>query len=252
MAAPVEYRGVKGATVLVAGAGRGIGLGIATSLAEQGAVVVGTSRDPRRAAELAELFGTVPAVLDVTDPESVEGLVDKLTDTVGPVRALVNNAGVNFPQPFLDVSVSEWDTALTTNCRGPFLLSQAVARRLVAANIHGAIVSIGSQAGLVGIEERSAYGASKAALIGLTRVMAIELAAHGITANCVAPTFVETELTRSTLARPEMRSRFLDRIPVGRFALVDDVVGAVDYLLGARARMVTGHVLVVDGGWTSW
>jgi len=191
-------------------------------------------------------------VLDVGDPESIAGVVAEVSDAIGPIRALVNNAGVNVPRPFLDVTQDDWDTVLTTNSRGPFLLSQAVASRLVALGLEGAIVSVGSQAGMVGIEERAAYCASKAALIGLTRVMAIELAQHGITANCVAPTFVETALTRSTLTRPDLRDRFLSRIPMGRFALVEDVVGAVEYLLGPQARMVTGQVLVVDGGWTSW
>lgn len=246
------YRGVQGAVVLVAGASRGIGRGIAMALAERGAIVVGTSRDEHQAAELADVLGTLPGVLDVGDRESIARVVAEVSNALGPIRALVNNAGINVPRPFLDATQEEWDAVLTTNSRGPFLLSQAVAGRLVALGLEGAIVSIGSQAGLVGIEERAAYCASKAALIGLTRVMAIELAQHGITANCVAPTFVETELTRSTLARPGLRDRFLSRIPMGRFAAVEDIVGAVDYLLGPRARMVTGQVLAVDGGWTSW
>jgi NAD(P)-dependent dehydrogenase (short-subunit alcohol dehydrogenase family) len=246
------YEGVRGSVALVAGASRGIGRGIALSLAEQGAQVVGTSRDKREADELAELFGSPSCVLDVTDPGSIERAVAEVTRVLGPIQSLVNNAGVNVPRPFLDATVDEWDLVMTTNARGSFLLSQAVARQLVQSRLGGAIVSIGSQAGIVGIEERAAYCASKSALVGLTRVMAIELATHGITANCVAPTFVETELTRSTLARPELRDRFLSRIPLQRFAEVDDVVGAVDYLIGPRARMVTGQVLVVDGGWTSW
>lgn len=253
MRAPeTSFEGVDGVVVLVAGASRGIGRAVAESLSGQGALVVGTSRDARRADELAAQFGTLGCVLDVLDPDSVQQAVERVTSQLGPVRALVNNAGVNVPRQFLQASCAEWDIVMGTNARGPFLLSQAVARHLVERGLDGAIVSIGSQAGLVGIEERAAYCASKAALVGLTRVMAVELAEAAITVNCVAPTFVETEFTRETLARPQMRERFLSRIPLRRFAKVADVVGAVDYLLGPNARMVTGHVLVVDGGWTSW
>ncbi|GAA4264269.1 SDR family NAD(P)-dependent oxidoreductase [Dactylosporangium darangshiense] len=246
------YRGLNGAVALVAGASRGIGRGIALELAERGARVVGTSRDGDQAHELARLLGTPLCVLDVTDPMSVQQAIGTITETLGPVRALVNNAGVNVPAPFLDVAVKDWDRILTTNARGPFLTSQAVARTLHAHRLGGAIVFVGSQAGLVGIEERAAYCASKAALLGLTRVMAIELAAFDITANCVAPTFVETELTRSTLARPDMRDRFLSRVPAQRFARVEDVVGAVSFLLSEQSRMITGQALAVDGGWTTW
>lgn len=170
-------------------------------------------------------------MLDVTDPDSIERAVAEVTRVLGPTRALVYNAGVNAPRPFLDAAVDEWELVMTTNVRASFLLSQAVARQPVQSGLDGAIVSIGSQAGLVRIEERAAYCARKSALIGLTRVMAIELATHGITANCVAPLFVETELTRSALVRPELRDRFLSRIPLQRFAEVDDVVRAVDYLI---------------------
>lgn len=116
----------------------------------------------------------------------------------------------------------------------------------------GSIVHVGSQAGTVGIEERSAYCASKGGLTQLTKVMAIELAPYQIRVNTVAPTFVPTELNRSTLERPDLRERFLGRIPMGRFGEPAEVAGAVAYLAGPMASLVTGHTLLVDGGWTAW
>jgi NAD(P)-dependent dehydrogenase (short-subunit alcohol dehydrogenase family) len=123
---------------------------------------------------------------------------------------------------------------------------------VVAGGEGGRIVNVASQAGVVGIEERSAYGASKAGVVLLTKVLAIELAPHGITVNSVAPTFVSTELTRATLEDPDWRERILSRIPLGRVGEVEDVAAAALYLASPAAAMVTGHTLLVDGGWTAW
>ena len=123
---------------------------------------------------------------------------------------------------------------------------------MVAGEEGGRIVNVASQAGVVGIEERSAYGASKAGVVLLTKVLAIELAPHGITVNSVAPTFVSTKLTRATLEDPDWRERILSRIPLGRVGEVEDVAAAVLYLASPAAAMVTGHTLLVDGGWTAW
>ena len=123
---------------------------------------------------------------------------------------------------------------------------------MVAGGEGGRIVNVASQAGVVGIEERSAYGASKAGVVLLTKVLAIELAPHGITVNSVGPTFVSTELTRATLEDPDWRERILSRIPLGRVGEVEDVAAAALYLASPAAAMVTGHTLLVDGGWTAW
>lgn len=241
----MDFR-LDGKRALVTGAGGGLGQAIADGLAELGAEVVGTSRDPAAAQRIADRYGTAPTTLDVTDIASFADVVEY----AWPIDILVNNAGTNVPQSVLDVDEESWDLVLDTNLKGAFFLSQAVVRKMRADNRAGSIINIGSQAGEVGIEERSAYCASKAGLHQITKVMALELARDNIRVNAVGPTFVLTELTRATLENPERRARVLDRIPAGRFAEPQDVVGAVAFLAGPTAGMVTGHVLLVDGGWT--
>ena len=241
-----------GKVALVTGAGRGLGAGIAGALKEAGAIVVGTSRDEASARGISEILGTLPVTMDVTNAASIRGGVDLVIEELGRVDVLVNNAGINLPQGVLEVDEASWDTVVDTNLKGAFFVSQAVARHMVGRGEGGRIVTIGSQAGTVGIEERAAYCSSKGGVDLMTRVLAIELAEHGITANVVAPTFVATELTRSTLENPLWRERILSRIPMGRVGQVEDVAAAVLYLSSAAAGMVTGHTLLVDGGWTAW
>jgi len=241
-----------GKVALVTGASRGLGAGIATGLREAGATVVGTSRDPESAAQVAERLGTVPAVMDVTDVASVRSSIDNVASEFGRLDLLVNNAGLNVPQGVFDVDEESWDSVIDTNLKGSFFASQAAARHMVTRGEGGRIINVASQAGVVGIEERSAYCASKGGVVLLTKVFAIELAQHEITVNAVAPTFVATELTRNTLEDPEWRERILSRIPLGRVGEVEDVVAATVYLASPAAAMVTGHTLLVDGGWTAW
>ncbi len=195
---------------------------------------------------------SVPVVMDVTDVASVRAGVDLVASEYGRLDILVNNAGLNVPQGVFEVDEESWDAVLDTNLKGAFFAAQATARRMVAGEEGGRIVNVASQAGVVGIEERSAYGASKAGVVLLAKVLAIELAPHGITVNSVAPTFVSTELTRATLEDPDWRERILSRIPLGRVGEVEDVAAAVLYLASPAATMVTGHTLLVDGGWTAW
>ncbi len=241
-----------GKVALVTGASRGLGAGIATGLREAGATVVGTSRDSKSATQVAEQLGTVPAVMDVTDVASVQAVIDRVASEFGHLDLLINNAGLNIPQSVFDVDEASWDNVIDTNLKGTFFTAQAAARHMVAGGGGGRIINVASQAGVVGIEERSAYCASKGGAVLLTKVLAIELAQHGITVNAVAPTFVATELTRSTLEDPEWRERILSRIPLGRVGEVEDVVAATVYLASPAAAMVTGHTLLVDGGWTAW
>ncbi|WP_372443028.1 SDR family NAD(P)-dependent oxidoreductase [Mycolicibacterium baixiangningiae] len=232
------------------GAGRGLGKAIADGLAEAGAVVYGTSRDRDAAQSIARRYGTRPVTVDVTDTAAMRTSVADLLDHSGGIDLLVNNAGVNIPKPAVDVTEEDWDTVLDTNLRGQFFLTTELARTWLAASLRAAVVNVASQAGVVAIEERAAYGTSKAALIHLTKQLALEWAPHGIRVNAVAPTFVRTELTESTLSRPEWAGELLSRIPSGRFGEPDDIVGAVVFLLSDAAALITGHTIAIDGGYT--
>lgn len=214
--------------------------------------MVGTSRTGESASEVAECLGTVPVAMNVNDVSSVREGVDKAASELGRLDILVNNAGLNVPQGVFEVDEQSWDAVIGTNLKGCFFTSQAAARHMVDGDSGGRIINVGSQAGVVGIEERSAYGASKGGVSVLTKVLALELAEYNVTVNTVAPTFVATELTRSTLEDPEWRERVLSRIPLGRVGEVEDVAAAVVYLASPAAAMVTGHTLLVDGGWTAW
>ena len=240
-----------GKVALVTGASRGLGAGIATGLLEAGATVIGTSRNPDSATQVAKQLGSVPVVMDITDVASVRAGVDRVASELGRLDILVNNAGLNIPQGVFDVDEASWDAVLDTNLKGTFFAAQAAARCMVTSGEGGRIINIASQAGVVGIEERSAYGASKGGAVLLTKVLPIELAQHGITVNAVAPTFIATELTRGTLENPTWRERVLSRIPLGRIGESEDVAAATVYLASPAAAMVTGHTLLVDGGWTA-
>lgn len=237
-------------TALVTGASRGLGRAIADGLHELGATVYGTSRDEASAVEVAERYGTSPVMLDVSDVRSIEDAAARLKAQAAGVDLLVNNAGRSNPQLAFDVDQDSWDMVHNANVRGLFFTSQAIARGWVADGTEGSIVNIGSQAGQVAIEERAVYGSSKAAVAQLTRNLALEWAPHGIRVNAVAPTFVYTDLTASTLSNGEWADKLRSRIPLGRFGEAEDIVGAVAFLLGSAASLITGQTLLVDGGYT--
>jgi 2-deoxy-D-gluconate 3-dehydrogenase len=236
---------LEGRRALVTGASRGLGLAIADGLAQLGAVVHGTSRDARGAAVIAERYGTAPLVLDITDVGSFERFAARLD-----IDLLVNNAGMNAPARALDVTPQQFDDVMATNVRGTLFLTQAFGRRWIAEGARAAVVNVSSQSGSVAIESRVVYGPSKAAVDNLTKVLALEWAAHGIRVNSVAPTFIRTELTASTLSDPAWADELLSRIPIGRFGEPEEVAGAVAFLLGDAASLITGHTLLVDGGYT--
>ncbi len=241
-----------GKVALVTGASRGLGAGIADALKEAGATVAGTSREQGSAEQVAKRLGSVPVAMDVSDIASVRAGVDRVASELGRLDILVNNAGLNIPQGIFDVDEASWDAVVDTNLKGTFFAAQAAARYMVAGGEGGRIINVASQAGVVGIEERSAYGASKGGAVVLTKVLAIELAQRGITVNAVAPTFISTELTRTTLEDPAWRERILSRIPLGRVGEVEEIAAATVYLASPAASLVTGHTLLVDGGWTAW
>lgn len=175
--------------------------------------------------------------------------VEQAAGRLGGLDILVNNAGVNIPQPALEVTEEAWDTVLDTNLKGAFFTAQAAATLMRERG--GRIVNVASQNGVVAYPRRAAYCSAKAGMVNLTRLLAIEWAPHRILVNAVAPTFIETELTQVTLADPELRADILSRIPLGHLGVPDDVAAAVVFLASDEARMITGHTLLVDGGWTA-
>jgi NAD(P)-dependent dehydrogenase (short-subunit alcohol dehydrogenase family) len=241
---------LSGRSALVTGAGRGLGKAIADGLAEAGAVVYGTSRDHDTALSITRRYGTPAAAVEMTDTATIRDTVASLLDhSGGGIDLLVNNAGVNIPKLAVEITEREWDTVLDTNLRGSFFLTTELAKSWLASSSPAAVVNIASQAGLVAIEERAAYGASKAALVHLTKSLALEWAPT-IRVNAVAPTFVRTELTESTLSRPDWANELRSRIPMGRFGEPGDIVGAVLFLLSDAAGLITGHTISIDGGYT--
>jgi NAD(P)-dependent dehydrogenase (short-subunit alcohol dehydrogenase family) len=169
----------------------------------------------------------------------------------GRIDVLVNNAGLGFARAAFDVTEADWDEMMAVNLRGVFFMSKAVARTMAAAARGGRIINISSQGGLVGLPDAAVYCASKGGLNMLTKTLALEWAKEAITVNAIAPTFIYTPGTAPILDEPTMRASVLGKIPLGKFALTDDVAGAIVYLASDAGRMVTGTVLVVDGGWTA-
>ena len=169
----------------------------------------------------------------------------------GPFNILVNNAGTNRPKMLLDVTVEDFDAIMGLNVRAAYFVAQAVARRLVAAEQPGSIINISSQMGHVGAARRSVYCASKHAMEGFTKAMAIELAPHAIRVNTVGPTFLETPLTKPFFDNAAFKAEVLAKIKLGRLGKVEDVTGAILFLASDASALVTGTSLVVDGGWTA-
>jgi 2-deoxy-D-gluconate 3-dehydrogenase len=243
---------------IVTGSGSGMGRAFAQALAGAGADVVITEL-PGREALAAETAALVQAQgrraltlsLDVTQVASICAMVEKVVAEWGQIDILINNAGMNIRKWAVDVTEQDWDTVVDTDLRGAFFCAQLAGKHMIQRGKGGRIINTASQIGLVGYTERVAYCAAKAGVINMTRVLAIEWAQHGITVNAIAPTFVNTPLVAALLTSEEIRHEVLSRIPLGRLAEPEDIVGAVLYLASPAAAMVTGHTLVIDGGWTA-
>ena len=247
-----------GKTALVTGSATWLGQGIALSLAQQGARVIlsdlpGVSLDESLARLRRDSTGPVPEPIpiDVRDLAQVKQGATAALAQVGRVDILVNNAGINRPAAGLVVDADNWEDHYNTNVRGGFFLAQQLAPAMMAAK-WGRVIWISSQSGLVGIPGQPVYCSTKGAVIQLVRTLGVEWAKSGITVNSVAPTFVETNLTRRRLQQPEFRAFVLNKIPAGRLAEVGHVGSAVAYLASDEAAMVNCHTLCVDGGWTAW
>ncbi|MFG6177971.1 SDR family NAD(P)-dependent oxidoreductase [Halomonas sp. THAF12] len=237
-----------GRTALITGASKGLGLAAACALAQVGARVILVARDP---AALEEAVAALTAAghsaealaMDVTDTAAVrEALTGRRIDI------LVNNAGTNRPKPIDEISEDDYATVMDINVRAAYFLAQTVIASMPEG---GSIINMSSQMGHVGAADRSLYCASKSAVEGMTRAMAVELGPRGIRVNSVCPTFVETPMTRPFFEQPGFRESVLAKIPLGRLGRIEDIMGPVAFLASDAAALVTGGALMVDGGWTA-
>ena len=239
-----------GQIALVTGATRGIGKAIALELARQGASVVGTSTTDAGAAAISAYLREAGARgegirLDVTDAASIEPAVAGVATRAGEITILINNAGITRDNLLLRMKDDEWDAIMDTNLKSVYRLSKAVLRGMMKAR-HGRIVNIGSVVGVSGNAGQVNYAAAKAALIGFSKSLAQEIGSRNITVNCVAPGFVDTDMTRSLT--DAQRQKLIERIPLGRLGLPEDVAHAVAFLASREAGYITGATLHVNGG----
>ena len=238
---------LNGRRAVVTGAGRGIGLALAAALAEAGAQVTLVARTASEIeAAAAEMQGDW-AVLDVSEL----GAVNALFGTRPAFDILVNNAGTNRPKPMMEVSEADYDAVLGLNVKSAFFVAQACVKQMLAEGLPGSLIHIGSQMGHVGGPNRSLYCASKWALEGMSKAFALDLAAHNIRSNTIAPTFIETQMTQSNFDDPVFLAAVLSKIKLGRLGTVEDVMGAALFLASDASTLVTGTSIIVDGGWTA-
>ena len=241
-----------GKRALVTGAGRGIGLAAASALADAGAHVTLLARTREEIEAAAAAIGgrrqkAEALVVDVTDLPPMQAAIAR----AAPFNILVNNAGTNRPKMLLDVTVEDFDAIMNLNVRAAYFVAQAVARRLIEAAQPGSIINVSSLMGHVGAARRSVYCASKHAMEGFTKAMAIELAPYSIRVNTLGPTFLETALTKPFFDNAAFKAEVLAKIKLGRLGTVEDVLGAILFLASEASALVTGTSLRVDGGWTA-
>ncbi|HEV2631286.1 MAG TPA: SDR family oxidoreductase [Pseudolabrys sp.] len=241
-----------GRRALVTGGGRGIGLAAASALAEAGAHVTLAART---AQEIEDAAAAIRArgqqadalPLDVTDIDATRAALAARE----PFQILVNNAGMNRPAMLPDVKVEDFDAIFSLNVRAAFFMAQTVATRLTAAKLPGSIINISSQMGHVGAARRTVYCASKHAMEGFTKAMAIELAPHNIRVNSLGPTFLETPMTKPFFENKAFRDEVLGKIKLGRLGQLEELTGAIVFLASDASSLMTGSALVLDGGWTA-
>jgi NAD(P)-dependent dehydrogenase (short-subunit alcohol dehydrogenase family) len=241
-----------GKRALVTGGGRGIGLAAASALANAGAEVTLAARtraeiEAAARAIVARGDKAVALPLDVTDLDAVRRTIA----AAEPFDVLVNNAGTNRPAALMEVKVEDFDAIFALNVRAAFFMAQAVARRLIKAKRPGSIINVSSQMGHVGAARRTVYCASKHAMEGFTKAMAIELAPHNIRVNSLGPTFLETPMTRPFFENKAFRDEVLGKIKLGRLGQLDELTGAILFLASDASSLMTGSALVLDGGWTA-
>ncbi|MGR6738326.1 SDR family oxidoreductase [Pseudomonas chlororaphis] len=240
---------LSGRCAVITGGAAGIGLACATLLVERGAKVALLDRDPEVVEIAARLgAGHLGLALDLRQLDQVQHAVDRVAEYFGRLDFLVNSAGVALLDKALEVNENAWDTTLDINLKASFFVAQACARHMLERG-SGRIVNLASQAAVIGLDRHVAYCASKAAVVGMTKVLAMEWAAHGINVNAVSPTIVETALGKKAWAG-ELGERAKSQIPVGRFAQPEEIAGLVLYLLSDAAQMITGENVMIDGGYS--
>ena len=243
---------LKGRSALVVGASSGIGTACAVALAEHGAKVTLAARRIDRLKKIADHmekkdYQVRIIELDINNiNEKAEIITNGETFDI-----LVNSAGISKHSASKDTSLKDFDLVMNTNLRGAYFLTQSIARKLILEKKPGSLINISSQMGLVGGQERAVYCASKHAVEGFTKAMAIEFGKHKIRINTICPTFILTEMTQKTFEVPEKRKWIEDKIKIGRIGKVEDIMGAVVYLASDASSLVTGSSLLVDGGWTA-
>ncbi|MBW4024390.1 MAG: D-threitol dehydrogenase [Proteobacteria bacterium] len=238
-----------GQVALITGGAQGIGHAIAALLAEQGARVVIVDQNPK-VAEIAAALGhdSIGTTIDVRDDGAVSAGVADIAAKTGRIDILVNNVGIAPIAPAADFTMAAWDATFSVNIRAAFMFSQAVGRHMIERR-YGRIVSLASQAALVALEGHIAYTASKAGVIAMSKVLALEWGPHGITSNTISPTVVNTAMGREVWAGARGEA-FRAKIPVGRFGEVEEIAHAVLYLVSGAAGLINGENLVIDGGYT--
>ncbi len=241
-----------GRRALVTGAGRGIGLAAASALADAGAQVTLCARTTEEIEEAAQAIcargqQADALTLDVTDIDAAR----KALRARPPYQILVNNAGTNRPKLLSEVTPEDFDAIMGLNVRAAFFMAQTVALRLREEKLPGSIINISSQMGHVGAARRTVYCASKHAMEGFTKAMAIELAPHNIRVNSLGPTFLETPMTRPFFENKAFRDEVLGKIKLGRLGQLEEITGAVVFLAIDASSLMTGAALVLDGGWTA-
>ena len=239
---------------IITGSSKGIGMAIAKAFAKEGASVVINGRkieDTRSVADdIISSGGKAIAVAgDISKREDMKTLIDKTIAAFGKLDILVNNAGIALIEPFVELKEENWDRIVSVNLKGTYICSQEATKQMIRQNSGGRIINISSIAGTIGFAGTAHYSATKAGIIGLTKVMAVELADYGINVNAIGPGVIDTDMTKGILDDARYKTQFLQKIPVGRIGKPEDIAPMAVYLASDESSYVTGETFYVDGGW---